>query len=78
MRIRAAETAPLSTIAGSKGAVGAYRSPFTFSGIIDEVRVYYGNVADAEAQARFADPTSSPKDASPKQPSLVMYVRTPS
>ncbi len=34
--------------ADDEGAVGEYTSPFVFTGLIDEVRIFYGTVTDAE------------------------------
>ena len=42
--------------ADDAGAVGTYRSPSGFTGIIDEVRVYHGSVTDAEIAAHHARP----------------------
>ena len=36
--------------ADDEGAVGEYKSPFVFTGLIDEVRVFYGTVTDAEIE----------------------------
>ncbi|MEQ8786434.1 MAG: PQQ-binding-like beta-propeller repeat protein [Pirellulaceae bacterium] len=39
-----------------KGAVGDYRSPNTFGGLIDEVRVYHGALTAEEVDIHFKDP----------------------
>ena len=48
--------------ADDQGAVGNYRSPLGFTGIIDEVRVYHGALSDDEVQARFDDPQDALAD----------------
>ncbi len=44
-------------------AVGSYKSPFHFSGIIDEVRVYHGVLAPDDIQRRFSGAKSVPDNA---------------
>jgi outer membrane protein assembly factor BamB len=44
------------------GAVGSYRSPHSFIGTIDEVRIFHGDMTTDEVVA-LADPTSKPKIA---------------
>jgi outer membrane protein assembly factor BamB len=36
--------------------VGDYSSPFAFTGIIDEVRIYHGTLSDSEIREHFATP----------------------
>ena len=40
-------------------SVGNYQAPFTFTGVIDEVRVYHGVLTDAEVRAHFREPGNS-------------------
>jgi hypothetical protein len=54
--------------ADDKGAVGNYRSPNGFNGLIDEVRVFHGTMTDAEIQARVANPAAK----TPKTATLVL------
>ncbi|MFP6667079.1 MAG: PQQ-binding-like beta-propeller repeat protein, partial [Pirellulales bacterium] len=44
------------------GAVGSYRSPHSFMGTIDEVRVYHGDMTEGEITA-LVDPAENPKNA---------------
>ena len=41
------------------GAVADYTSPYAFTGLIDEVRVYFGNVSPAEIARHFESPTDT-------------------
>ncbi len=43
-------------------AVGSYRSPHSFMGTIDEVRVYHGDMTEGEITA-LVDPAENPKNA---------------
>lgn len=55
---------PLEIGADSRGSVGEYRSPFAFTGIVDEVRIYHGNFSAADAKSLFSDALRArPKDA---------------
>ena len=38
------------------GGVGSYKSPYTFSGLIDEVRVMFGDITNDEIEARYFNP----------------------
>ncbi|UCC98978.1 MAG: PQQ-binding-like beta-propeller repeat protein [Phycisphaerales bacterium] len=38
------------------GAVGDYTSPFAFTGIIDEVRIYHGTLSDREIRSHYSTP----------------------
>ena len=49
--------------ADDRGAVGNYRSPLGFTGLIDEVKVYLGQVSGADVQQQFEDPKSGPPAA---------------
>jgi hypothetical protein len=42
-----------------KGAVGDYRSPLAFDGLIDEVRVYHGTLTGEEIDAHYNKPTEA-------------------
>jgi hypothetical protein len=42
--------------ADDDGGVGDYSSPFAFTGIIDEVRIYHGTLSSAEIHEHFATP----------------------
>jgi outer membrane protein assembly factor BamB len=47
-------------------AVGQYRSPYAFRGVIDQVKVLHGKMSDADVAARFKDPAlKPPKTATP-------------
>lgn len=39
--------------ADDKGGVGDYRSPYAFTGLIDEVRLYYSFMSDSDIQKRY-------------------------
>jgi len=55
---------PLEIGADDQGGVGEYRSPFGLTGLIDEVRVYYGSITAAEIKARYEHPDkATPKTA---------------
>ena len=54
--------------ADGESAVGDYTSPFPFTGSIDEVRVYYGTVSDAE----IARHSTAPGKAAAKDARLVL------
>ena len=54
--------------ADDAGNVGDYRSPFTFTGLIDEVRVYHGTVTADEIRKHCA----TPGDAAAKDATLVL------
>ncbi len=41
------------------GAVGAYQSPYSLTGQVDDVRLYFGPVTTAEITAHHADPTNT-------------------
>ncbi len=47
---------PMEIGADLDGNVGDYKSPFGFSGIIDEVRVYHGTLSAAEIAKHYASP----------------------
>ncbi|MBN2290891.1 MAG: PQQ-binding-like beta-propeller repeat protein [Pirellulales bacterium] len=51
------------------GGVGDYRGPFPFTGLIDEVRVYYGNLTAQEIQQH----AEKPKDTSAANAKLVLH-----
>ena len=42
-----------------QGAVGTYKSPFSLTGQVDDVRLFFGSVTDSEIAAHHDDPTSS-------------------
>lgn len=47
-------------IGGDEGsAVGEYKSPYTFNGLIDEARLYFGELSPEEIAARAADPADT-------------------
>jgi outer membrane protein assembly factor BamB len=52
-------------------AVGQYRSPYAFRGLIDQVTVLHGTISDADVAARFKDPALKP----PKSATPVLSVR---
>jgi len=54
--------------ANDGGAVGDYTAPFALSGLVDEVRVYFGTVTDAE----IAEHASTPGKADAKDAKLVL------
>jgi len=54
--------------ADGESAVGDYTSPLPFTGLIDEVRVYYGTVSDAE----IARHSTAPGKAAAKDARLVL------
>ncbi len=49
--------------ADNQSAVGEYQSPFPFSGVIDEVRLYFSAADDAQIAQRFADGSEISSDA---------------
>ncbi len=59
---------PTGIGADDRGAVSDYRSPFTFAGLIDEVRIYHGDLSAGEIAQHAAQPTN--RDA--KQAKLVL------
>jgi hypothetical protein len=76
---RLAASAKASALFGSPGqameigadggsAVGEYTSPFTFTGSIDEVRIYHRALSQEEVQQHFANPGPPPA----KEPGLVL------
>jgi hypothetical protein len=46
--------------ADDKGAVGQYKSPNGFNGLIDDVKLFHGTMTAAEIQARVANPAAKP------------------
>ena len=54
--------------ADDKGAVGEYRSPNGFNGLIDEVRVFHGTMTADDIKARVNNPAAKP----PKTATLVL------
>ena len=44
------------------GAVGQYKSPNGFNGLIDDVKLFHGTMTDAEIQARVANPAAKPPE----------------
>ncbi len=56
----AADPAQSMEIGGDDtSAVGAYRSPYTLTGKIDDVRLYFGRVSPAEISAHHANPETT-------------------
>jgi hypothetical protein len=41
-------------------SVGEYKSPYSFKGLIDEVRLYFGELSPEEIAASVTDPTEAP------------------
>lgn len=54
--------------ADALSAVGNYKTPFAFTGIIDDVKIFYGSVTAEEIQKHYADP----KNTAVKQATLVL------
>ncbi|MFQ6130499.1 MAG: PQQ-binding-like beta-propeller repeat protein [Armatimonadota bacterium] len=52
------------------GAVGTYSSPFGFSGVIDEVRVYHGALTAVDVAQHY----STPRQAGAQTASLVLHI----
>jgi outer membrane protein assembly factor BamB len=57
VELLASDPAQAMEIGGDdKGAVGSYRSPNTFGGLIDEVRIYRGALTGEEVGIHYSDP----------------------
>jgi len=57
--LRADPLQPMEIGADEGGAVGNYKVPYPFTGLIDEVRVYHGAVSAEDVDRRFKDPKAT-------------------
>ena len=54
----------------ANSGVGTYESPFAYTGLVDELNIYHGELSAKEVAARFATPTPGP--AAPANAEVVL------